>query len=46
MYVVPKGVDHKPVAKHECKILVIEPKGVVNTGDEIDDLTINEELWV
>ena len=46
MYVVPKGVEHKPCAKKECKILVIEPKGVINTGDIKGDLTINEEMWI
>ena len=35
MIVVPKGVKHKPCAKNECEILVIEPRGVINTGDEI-----------
>ena len=46
MYVVPKGVDHKPCAKNECKILVIEPRGVINTGDVKGKLTINEEQWI
>ena len=46
MYVVPKGVDHKPCAKNECKILVIEPRGVINTGNAGGELTINEEQWV
>ena len=46
MYVVPKGVEHKPCANEECKILVIEPKGVINTGDSGGELTINEEMWV
>tara|TARA_B110000263_G_C15204632_1_gene462303 strand:+ start:488 stop:853 length:366 start_codon:yes stop_codon:yes gene_type:complete len=46
MYVVPKGVEHKPCAKDECKILVIEPRGVINTGDVGGDLTINEEVWI
>ena len=46
MIVVPKGVKHKPCAKNECKILVIEPRGVINTGDEINDLTINEDVWI
>ena len=46
MLVVPKGVDHKPCAAKECKILVIEPRGVVNTGDEINELTINKESWI
>ena len=46
MYVVPKGVEHKPCAENECKILVVEPRGVVNTGDETGELTINEEMWI
>ena len=46
MYVVPKGVEHKPCAENECKILVVEPRGVVNTGDAGGDLTINEEMWI
>ena len=46
MYVVPKGVEHKPCAQDECKILVIEPRGVINTGDSGGELTINEEMWV
>ena len=46
MYVVPKGVEHKPSAKKECKILVVEPRGVINTGDTGGRLTINEEMWI
>ncbi len=33
LYVVPKGVEHRPFATSECHVLLIEPKGVVNTGD-------------
>ena len=36
----------KPFSENECKILVIEPRGVINTGDEGGDLTINEETWI
>ena len=46
MYVVPKGVEHKPYANSECKILLIEPKGIVNTGDVKDELTLNDEIWI
>ena len=46
MFVVPKGVEHKPSAENECKILVVEPKGVINTGDAGGDLTITEDMWV
>lgn len=33
LFVVPKGVTHRPRAAEECKVLLIEPKGVPNTGD-------------
>ena len=46
MYVVPKGIEHKPSAENQCKILVIEPRGVINTGDTRGELTINEEMWI
>lgn len=34
MYVVPKGVMHRPIAKNEASVLLIEPSGTPNTGDE------------
>ena len=46
MYIVPRGIEHKPCAIEECKILVVEPKGVINTGDTGGELTINEDIWV
>ena len=46
LYVVPKGVEHKPVATSECKVLLVEPKGVVNTGDSGGDLTAENDKWV
>jgi mannose-6-phosphate isomerase-like protein (cupin superfamily) len=36
MYVVPKGVEHKPSAASECQVLLIEPAGTVNTGNADD----------
>lgn len=33
LYVVPKGVEHRPVAEEEAHLLLIEPKGTPNTGD-------------
>ena len=33
LFIVPKGIRHRPRAKEECKVLLIEPKGVPNTGD-------------
>jgi mannose-6-phosphate isomerase-like protein (cupin superfamily) len=34
MYIVPKGVEHRPVAKEEVHLLLIEPTGTPNTGDK------------
>jgi mannose-6-phosphate isomerase-like protein (cupin superfamily) len=46
MFVVPRGVEHKPVAAHECKIMIIEPAGTVNTGDAGGELTAKNDVWV
>ena len=44
--VVPRGVEHKPVAKDECQIMLIEPAGTVNTGDVAGERTKTEENWI
>lgn len=46
MYVVPKGIEHKPYAESECSILVIEPAGTVNTGDAGGERTAPNDVWV
>ena len=46
LYVVPKGVEHKPVAEQECQVLIIEPKGVINTGDTDSELTADNDVWI
>ena len=46
MYVVPKGVNHKPYSENECKIMLIEPRGVVNTGDTKGELTASNDVWI
>ncbi len=47
MYVVPKGVKHKPYAESEVKMLLIEPKGVINTGDEREtSQTAQGDVWI
>ncbi len=46
MYVVPKGVEHKPYAEEECNIMLVEPRGVVNTGDKTNDMTIENDVWI
>ena len=47
MYVVPKGIEHKPYAKEEVKMLLIEPRGVLNTGDsDTSELTAKNDVWI
>jgi mannose-6-phosphate isomerase-like protein (cupin superfamily) len=46
MFVVPKGLEHKPFAANECKIMLIEPAGTVNTGDAGGDLTADDDVWI
>jgi len=46
LFVVPRGVEHRPVARRECRILLIEPRGVVNTGDAGGDRTAPNDVWI
>jgi mannose-6-phosphate isomerase-like protein (cupin superfamily) len=47
IYVVPKGVEHKPFAEREVKLVLIEPRGVRNTGDEpAGDRTAPNDRWI
>ena len=40
LFVVPRGAEHQPVAEAECRVLLIERKGVINTGDVEDARTV------
>ena len=46
MYVVPKGVEHKPFAATEAKVMLIEPRGVPNTGEAGGDRTAPNDVWI
>lgn len=46
MYVVPKGVEHKPFAEQEVSLMLIEPRGVLNTGAEGGVRTAQNDLWI
>jgi mannose-6-phosphate isomerase-like protein (cupin superfamily) len=46
MYVVPRGVEHKPYAAREVQMMLIEPHGVTNTGDAGGDRTAANDVWV
>ena len=42
MVVIPRGVEHRPVAAEEVHLMLIEPKGIRHTGDVESDLTVHE----
>jgi mannose-6-phosphate isomerase-like protein (cupin superfamily) len=46
MFVVPKGVEHKPFAEKEVQLLLIEPRGALNTGHEGGDRTADNDVWI
>ena len=46
MYVVAKGVMHKPSAENEYQVMLVEPRGVVNTGDVQSELTASNDVWI
>ena len=46
MFVVPRGVEHKPYAEQEVKLLLIEPRGVLNTGHEGGERTATNDVWI
>ena len=46
MLVIPKGMRHRPHAMSEAKVLLVEPRGVVNTGDTASELTAAQDVWV
>lgn len=46
MAVVPRGVEHKPFAAQEVKMLLVEPRGVLNTGGETNERTAPNDLWI
>ena len=44
--IIPKGVEHKPVAKEEVHLLLIEPKSTLNTGDVENNKTVKNLEWI
>ena len=46
MFVVPRGVEHKPFAEGEVKLMLIEPRGVRNTGHEEGDRSAPNDVWI
>ena len=46
MAVVPRGQPHRPFATEECKVLLVEPRGTVNTGDAGGKQTAENDVWI
>ena len=46
MFVIPRGTEHKPSAAHECKIMLVEPAGTINTGEVRNYLTAKDGAWI
>ncbi len=42
MVVVPRGVEHRPVADEEVEVMLFEPAGTLNTGNVVDERTVRE----
>jgi len=46
MVVVPRGVEHRPVAREEVEVLLFEPAGTLNTGDAGGERTVKAPEWL
>ena len=46
LIIIPKGVEHKPIAENEVSVLLFEPKSTLNTGDKKDNFTKQNIDWI
>lgn len=46
MYIVPRGVEHLPLAEEECHLMLFEPKSTAHTGEVESELTNNDQEWI
>jgi len=46
MFVVSKGTEHKPKADKECKAILVEPAGTINTGSAGGEMTAEDNVWI
>jgi len=46
LFIVPKGVEHKPIAETEAQVLLLEPAGTLNTGDVRDHRTVETPEFI
>jgi mannose-6-phosphate isomerase-like protein (cupin superfamily) len=46
MFVIPLGVEHKPCSSKECKLILVELAGTINTGDSLSEMTVEDYSWI
>lgn len=46
LYVVPRGVEHRPVALPTAEVMLFEPASTAHTGDVISDRTVSDQEWI
>jgi mannose-6-phosphate isomerase-like protein (cupin superfamily) len=46
LVIIPRGVEHMPVAEGEVHLLLLEPKSTLNTGDVQNERTVTDEEWI
>ncbi len=46
LYVVPRGVEHRTASEGEAKLMMIEPRGILNTGHEDGERTALNDVWI
>jgi mannose-6-phosphate isomerase-like protein (cupin superfamily) len=46
LFIVPKGVEHRPVALEEAHVLLFEPKETKHTGDVKSEMTVEDQEWI
>jgi len=44
--IIPKGVEHLPIAEEEAHVLLLEPKTTLNTGNVRDEKTVENTNWI
>jgi hypothetical protein len=45
-FIIPKGVEHLPIAEDEVHVLLLEPKTTLNTGNVQNERTVAEIEWI
>ena len=46
IFIVPKGINHRPIAQEEAHLLMFEPVSTAHTGDVRTDMTVDDQEWI